>query len=327
MTALLELSDLHVAYGPDGRPARRGGRLVHAVNGVSFDLARGDALGILGETGAGKTTLAQATLRQIEAESGDIHFDDKPLRALRGKAFAEYRRKAQLIHQDAVGSLNPWLTVEETLAEPLTAHRLCRRAEVKERVAGLMALVGLPPELRRRRPPALSPADCRRVGIARALSLEPELVIADEPAAGFDVPIQTQILNLLAQLRQERGFTLIVTAREPSLLRFLCPRIAVMYLGRIVELGPTKELLRHPRHPYTQGLVAAMPDLSPTAQFPAPILDGEPASVASLPPGCAFHPRCARAKEICRSGLSPARRRDGPVTVWCHLYPEMAAKR
>jgi peptide/nickel transport system ATP-binding protein len=326
MTALLELSDLNVTLGSDGRPAKRGRNLIRAVSGVSFDLARGETLGLLGETGAGKTTLARAILSHVEAESGDIHFDDKPLRTLRGKAFAEYRRKAQLIPADAVGSLNPLLTVEETLAEPLAAHRLCPRAEIKARVAQLMALVGLPPERRRRRPSALSPADCRRVGIARALAFEPQLLVADEPAEGFDAPVQTQILNLLAELHQRRQFMLILTAREPSLLRFLCPRIAVMYLGRIVELGPTKELLRHPRHPYTQALVAAMPDLSPTAPFPTPILEGEPASVAKLPPGCAFHPRCGRAREACRSGLPPTRRRDGAVTVWCHLYPELATK-
>jgi peptide/nickel transport system ATP-binding protein len=323
MTALLEITDLNVIHRASAW--RRHGRL-HAVNGVTMELARGESLGIVGETGAGKTSLARAMLRHIEAESGEIHFDDRSLRKLRGKAFAEFRRRAQLVLQDPVASLNPRLTVGETLAEPLRVHRLARSNDVAGRVAELMTLAGLPAELKQHRPAALTMGECRRVGIARALALGPELLLADDPISGLDVPIQTQIVNLFAELRQKLGLSLILFAQDFAAVRHLCSRIAVMYLGRIVESGPTEEILRRPRHPYSQALVAATPNMSPDAPFPAPTLAGEPASIVGLPPGCAFHPRCAKAKAICRTGPTPSRRSDGPVSVWCHLYPEPAVR-
>jgi peptide/nickel transport system ATP-binding protein len=323
MTALIEITDLNVIHR--ARAQRRRGRL-HAVSGVTLELGRGETLGIVGETGAGKTTLARAMLRHIEAESGEIHFDDRSLRKMRGKAFADFRRRAQLIFQDPVASLNPRLSIGDTLAEPLRVHRLARSNDVAHRVAELMILAGLPAELKQHRPAALTMGECRRVGIARALALGPELLLADEPISGLDLPIQTQIVNLLGEVRQMLGLSLILFARDFAAVRHLCSRIAVLYLGRIVEIGPTEEILRRPRHPYTQALVAAMPNMAPDAAFPAPTLVGEPASILGLPPGCAFHPRCAKAKTICRTGPTPSRRADGPVSVWCHLYPEPAVR-
>jgi peptide/nickel transport system ATP-binding protein len=325
VTALLEINGLAVrstSSGFAGWLRSRAGRTARVVNGLSLELARGETLGIIGERGSGKSKLALAILGLVDIEAGDIHFDGQSLRTMKRAARAVFRRRAQMIFRSPSSSLNPRLTVGETLAEPLQAHRLHPSNEISQRVADLLALAGLPPDCRRLRPGALTDGDCQRVAIARSLSLGPELLIADDPVAQLDTSIQAQILNLIAEFRRQMNFSLIVIAQDIGVARQLCQRLAVMYLGRIVEDGPTEEIIARPRHPYTQALLAAMPKMRPDAPAPTAILAGDPPSGGKLPAGCAFHPRCARVGPACRIGLPPVRRNDGSVTVWCHLYPE-----
>jgi len=330
MTALLEVNGLNVSQpasrSPDERVRRRGGRIM-AVNGASFELAAGENLGIVGESGAGKSTLARAILRLIGSGAGEIHFDGQSVKGLRGAALAAYRRQAQMIFSDPLAALNPRLSIAETLAEPLAVHHLCTSREVPSRVDELMTRVGLSPELRRRRPSELSSADCQRVSIARALSVGPRLLIADDAVSQLDVPLRAQILNLLGALCTAMPASLIILARDIGMLRRHCQRIAVMYLGRIVEIGPTEEILSKPRHPYTQALIASTPRARGDAPTPRVTLSGETPSPVYLPQGCAFHPRCAKVLTVCSNGSPPIRRDDGPVSVYCHLYSEPAAQR
>ena len=330
MTALLEVNGLSVsqpaARSHEERVRRKGGR-VKAVNEVSFELAAGENLGIVGESGAGKSTLARAILRLLGSEAGEIHFDGQSVKGLHGPALAAYRRQAQLIFSDPLAALNPRLSIAETLAEPLAVHRLCTSREAASRVDELMARVGLSPELRRRRPSELSAVDCQRVSIARALTVGPRLLIADDAVAGLDVPLRAQILNLLGALSAAMPASLIMMARDIGMLRRHCQRIAVMYLGRIVEIGPTEEILARPRHPYTQALVASTPRARADAPTPRVTLPGETPSPAYLPQGCVFHPRCAKVLPVCSTGSPPIRRSDGPMTVYCHLYAEPSAQR
>ena len=330
MTALLEINDLSVAFRPHSLGdwfRRRAGKGLRAVNGLSLELARGESLAIVGERGCGKSSLVSAILRLTDMEAGDIHFDGQSLRALRGPALGAFRRRVQMVSGDPLAALNPRLTVAETLAEPLQARRICPAREIPGRVGALMLQVGLSPDLRRRRPTTLSAGECQRVAIARALAVGPELLIANDAVAGLDISIQAQILNLLAELQHELNLSLVFIAHDLRAARHLCRRVAVMYLGRIVEQGPMEEILAHPRHPYTQALLVSTPKMRADAPPPVAALAGEPPSPANLPPGCAFHPRCVKVKAVCRSGSPPVRRIDGPVTVWCHLYPEGPAAR
>ncbi len=330
MTAFLEINDLAVVARPRSLGdwfRRRAGRGLRAVNGLSLELVRGESLAIVGESGCGKTSLTNAILRLADVVAGDIHFDGQPLRAMRGPALRVFRRRVQIVSRDPAAALNPRFTVAETLAETLQARRTCPISEIPTRVASLMMQVGLSPELRHRHPATLSAGECQRIAIARALAVGPELLIVNDVVAGLDISIQAQIINLLAELQHDLNLSLIFIAHDLRAVRHLCRRLAVMYLGRIVEQGPMEEILARPRHPYTQALLASTPKLRADAPLPGAVLAGEPPSSADLPPGCAFHPRCAKVKPMCRSGSPPVRRVDGPVTVWCHLFPEGPAAR
>ena len=330
MSAYLEINDLGVDFRPRSFRAwlqRRAGRGTRAVNGLSLTLERGDSLAIIGERGCGKNRLVRALLRLSDVAIGDIHFDGQSVKALRGPALVQYRRRVQMLSRDPVASLNPRLSVAETLAEPLQVHHLGSKREIAQRVASLMAEVGLPADLLRRRPTMLAEGESHRLAIARALAIGPELLIANDSLASLDLSIQAQMINLLASLSHERNLTLIYVAHDPRVARHLCRSAAIMYLGRVVEQGPIEEVLTRPRHPYTQALLAATPKTRADAPPPTASLSGEPPSALDLPPGCAFHPRCAKVKTPCRTGLPPVRRPDGPVTVWCHLYPESATAR
>ena len=324
MSALLEIEDLDVHFalplGLSGLVSKRLRRKVRAVDGVSLALRRGETLGLVGESGCGKTTLGRAALRLIPASGGAIRFEGEDVRALRGERLKGFHRRAQMIFQDPHSSLNPLYSVGRTLREVLEVHKLCPAAEMRGRIAELLIQVGLQPELIDRRPSALSGGQCQRVGIARALAVEPELIVADESVSALDVSIQAQVLNLLMQLQRELHLTMMFISHDLSVVRHLCQRVAVMYLGRIVELGPTEEIFAAPKHPYTVSLIEAIPTMAPDARLGEALLSGEPPSPIDVPRGCAFHPRCDRVMDECRNGAVPRLRALGAVDVRCHLY-------
>ena len=324
MSALLEIEDLDVHFplplGLSGLVSKRLRRTVRAVDGVSLALDRGETLGLVGESGCGKTTLGRAALHLIRATGGAIRFDGEDIGSLKGERLKAFHRRAQMIFQDPHSSLNPLYSVGRTLREVLEVHKLCPPAEMRGRIAELLIQVGLQPELIDRRPAALSGGQCQRVGIARALAVEPELIVADESVSALDVSIQAQVLNLLMQLQRELHLTMLFISHDLAVVRHLCQRVAVMYLGRIVELGPTEEIFAAPKHPYTVSLIEAIPRMTPDARLGEALLSGEPPSPIDVPDGCAFHPRCDRAMDQCRNGIVPALRSLGTVGVRCHLY-------
>ncbi len=325
MTALLEVKDLTVDYplpfGIGELLRRSPRRVVRAVNGVSLGLERGETLGLVGESGCGKSSLGRAVLRLTKARSGRVLFDGADVLSLDRRGQFAFRKRAQMVFQDPHGSLNPRLTVAEALAEVLRVHRVCPRAAIAERVPELLEMVGLSADLGARRPAALSGGQGQRVGIARALAIGPELLISDESVAALDVSIQAQILNLFMRLKRQMQLTMMFISHDLSVVRHVCHRVAVMYLGRIVELGPTEQIFRAPRHPYTRALLDAIPRLDPDARPPAAGSLGEPPSPIALPAGCPFHPRCPQAMEVCRRPQAPALRRSDQIEVACHLYP------
>ena len=248
-------------------------------------------------------------------------FDDSDVLALDKAGLFAFRKRAQMVFQDPHASLNPRLTVAKTLAEVLRVHRVCSPAAIEERVPQLLEAVGLSADLGARRPAALSGGQCQRVAIARALAMGPELLISDESVSALDVSIQAQILNLFMRLKREMHLTMMFISHDLSVVRHVCHRAAVMYLGRIVELGPTEQIFRDPKHPYTQALLRAIPRMDADAAPPAAAAASEPPSPVAVPAGCAFHPRCPHAMEVCRRPAAPALRRSDQAEVACHLYP------
>jgi oligopeptide/dipeptide ABC transporter ATP-binding protein len=326
MSALLEIENLHVQFRlPQGLVEllmRKPHRIVKAVNGVNLKLKRGETLGLVGESGCGKTTLSRAMLGLIEITSGHVRFDGDDVFNRKRAEHLALRRRAQMVFQDPYASLNPKFSVGQTLTEVYKVHRLCPWRQVPSRVAELMERVGLLPELGERRPGELSGGQCQRVGIARALAVSPELLVADESVSALDVSIQAQILNLFLKLQKEMGLTMVFIAHDLGVVWHLCHTIAVMYLGRIVEMGDAEEIFRTPKHPYTQALIGAIPQMHAEAALSQDLLPGEPPSSLYIPSGCAFHPRCSFAMEVCRSGAPPEPRNMGTVKVACHLYQE-----
>jgi peptide/nickel transport system ATP-binding protein len=323
--ALLKVQDLHVHYR--GRRslvdlfARRPGASTRAVNGVSLSVARGETVGLVGESGCGKSTLGRAILRLTPASRGRVRFDGANVLEFGKEALLRFRRRAQMVFQDPYASLNPRFTVFETLAEVLRVHRVCPAAEIGQRVHELMAQVGLPLELAGRKGRSLSGGQCQRVGIARALAAGAEFLIADEPVSALDVSIQAQILKLFRQLQRERHLTLLFISHDLGVVRYLCRRVAVMYLGRIVEEGPVARIFADPKHPYTRSLIEAIPAMDPDATLRGTALAGEPPSPREQPAGCPFHPRCPRVMAECRVGVPPEARVVEGRRVACHLYP------
>mgnify|MGYP000846914800 FL=1 len=305
---LLELRELRVHFPVYAGLVRR--RLlgtVRAVDGVSLDVAPGETVGLVGESGCGKSTLARAVVRLVPCTGGTVGFEGREISALREPAFRAIRPRLQLIFQDPYASLNPRMTVFDALAEPLRVHGLADGRDVLRRVSDLMQLVGLAPRFMRKYPHEFSGGQRQRIAIARALALEPKLVIADEPVSALDVSVQAQILNLIARLREQMGLTLLFIAHDLSVVHYLSHRIAVMYLGRLVELGPAGEVFHRPRHPYTRALISAIPVPDPvrekTRQRVA--LHDEPASPLNPPSGCPFHPRCPWAEPRCAETVPP----------------------
>jgi oligopeptide/dipeptide ABC transporter ATP-binding protein len=299
-----------------GAPARR----LVAVDDVTFSIARGEILSLVGESGSGKTTLGRAILRLVEPTSGRIVFDGTDITALGPAAMRRARRQIQMIFQDPVSSLNPRLTVRQTLSEVLRVHAIRPRAQVAARVAELLALVGLPADSADRTPRHFSGGQRQRIGIARALAMEPRFIVADEPVSAVDVSVQSQIMNLLLDLRDRLGLTLLFIAHDLSVVRYLSDRVGVMYLGRIVETGTREQIFSAPRHPYTRALMSAAPRPDPSHRGTVAALGGEPPSPLAPPPGCHFHTRCPLATELCREVAPPPETVAPGHIVRCHHH-------
>lgn len=302
--AILQVRDLRKLFlAQGGGVVRRVDRLVHAVDGVSFELGRGEVLGLVGESGCGKSTLALTLLGLETATQGEIVFDGQQVTHLSGSGLKAMRRHIQMVFQDPYESLNPLMTIGEIVAEPLKVHGLARdKAERDQRVRKAMEDAGLkPPEtFLQRYPHELSGGQRQRVVIAGALVLEPAVLLADEPVSMLDVSIRAEILNLLADLRLTRGISILFITHDLATAAYFTDRVAVMYLGRIVELGPTMQVLASPAHPYTRALLSVIPVPNPRQRQERIILQGDPPNPIDLPPGCRFHPRCPLAREICK---------------------------
>jgi len=303
MSALLKVEELRKSFG-GGRTLLGALRTeVRAVDGVSFTLARGETLGLVGETGSGKSTLGRLVLRLIEPSAGRVCFDGQEVTTASRGALRALRPRMQMVFQDPYGSLDPRMTAGQIVAEPLTAHGI-KRVEAAERARGLLSSVGLRAAMAGRYPHEFSGGQRQRIGIARAIALDPALVVLDEPVSALDVSVQAQILNLLAELQARTGISYLFIAHDLGVVRHVSDRVAVMYLGRIVEIGPRDALYRTPRHPYTVTLLSAVPHTDPARERARPRIRpiGEIGSAAALPSGCRFHPRCPRARVVASRG-------------------------
>jgi oligopeptide/dipeptide ABC transporter ATP-binding protein len=295
---------------------------VHAVDGVSFDVMRGETLGIVGETGCGKSTTARLITRLLEPTSGSVTYEGRDITNLSRRAFKPLREEVQMIFQDPYSSLNPRKTVGSIIAEPYKIHGLKEgKGERKRAVQELMEQVGLNPEHYNRYPHEFSGGQRQRIGVARALALQPKLIIADEPVSALDVSIQAQILNLLKDLQRDLGITLVLIAHDLSVVKHMCDRVAVMYLGKVVEVADSDTLYNHPRHPYTGALLSAVPVPDPdlAAARRRQVLGGDLPSPTNPPPACRFNPRCPKAQELCRTDEPLLDPKPGGSLAACHF--------
>ena len=314
---ILEVQDLAKHFTQTRGLFRPQTTTIRAVDGITFHVAAGEAFGLVGESGCGKSTAARAILRLIEPDRGEIRFAGQDLRAARGGALTALRRRMQIVFQDPYSSLNPARTVGQTLAEPLRVHGLARGGDALARAGALLEEVGLPAAAASRYPHAFSGGQRQRIGIARALALQPDLVVADEPVSALDVSVQAQVLMLLKELQARRNLAFVFVSHDLAVVRWFCSRVAVMYLGRIVEQGPVAQVFAQPRHPYTRVLRDASPVPDPAGRGALPRVSGEIPSAANPPSGCHFHPRCDRMTERCRAEY-PAWTGDAASGFACH---------
>jgi oligopeptide transport system ATP-binding protein len=337
--ALLQVRGVCMEFRLNDTLVRRARRqpleALRAVDGVDLEIRRGEALGLVGESGCGKSTLGRCIVGLYEPTGGDIVYDGNTLPPARARSD---RRRMQMVFQDPYSSLNPRMTVAQTLGELLRVHKMVPRNGVQDRCRELLELVGLSQQALHAYPRQFSGGQRQRVSIARALALEPELLIADEPVSALDVSVQATVLNLLDDLRHRLGLTMLFIAHNMAVVRHVCDRVAVMYLGRIVETAPTHELFTNPRHPYTKGLLKAVPRLAPGRVSTAEAVVGDPPSPINLPSGCRFHPRCPLAQDVCHTDdpkLTSSPESAGLHSAACHFawtavpaahVPEVAAE-
>jgi len=320
MTALLSVDHLSVGFALSGGllgslvPGQA--RVLNVLEDISLDLKRGETLGLVGESGSGKTTLARAVIGLVRKTNGRVVFDGRPLE--RPSDFTAVRREAAMMFQDPIASLSPRLRVGTLLAEPFRIHGVELPEPAERAVAELLRLVGLPEGMARRYPHELSGGQARRVGVARALALKPKLVLADEPTAGLDVSVQGEILNLMSRLKAELSLSYVIVTHNLAMIRHVSDSLAIMYLGRLVETGPTRAVFHAPAHPYTRALLAAEPVPDPRRRRADLAIRGEVPSVLNRPRGCEFHTRCPNARDICRLEAPPLTARGGR-SVRCHF--------
>ena len=319
---VLEVEDLRVRFRvkPAFRSLLEGssGAFIDAVSGVSLSIGEAETFGLVGESGSGKTTLARSVTGLLRPQEGSIRFRGRELVGIGPRALKAFRREVGAMFQDPVGSLSPRLTVRSLLSEPFRIHGL-RGRDLRSEVRRLLRMVGLSDDFASRYPHQLSGGQARRIGVARALALDPKLVIADEPTAGLDVSVQGEVLNLLARLQQEFGISILAISHNLNVVRHITDRLGVMYLGRLVEQGPTDTIFDEPRHPYTLALLSANPQPDPDAVADRLELQGEVPSLIERPPGCEFHPRCPFARARCRESL-PGIESTGGGHAWRCFY-------
>ena len=319
---VLEVKKLSKYFPIRGGLLRRVVGHVKAVDQVSFSIKQGETFGLVGESGCGKSTTGRTILRLLEPTGGQVLFEGRDIAQLSRRAMRKVRRDLQMVFQDPFASLNPTMTAGELIEEPLRVHGLYTKAERREKVREMMETVGLDSAYLQRYPHEFSGGQRQRIGIARALSLRPKLIIADEPVAALDVSIQSQILNLMEDLQEQFGLTYIFIAHDLSVVKHISDRVGVMYLGRMVEVAPKKELYGHPAHPYTEALLSAVPVPNPRHKRERIVLSGNVPSPANPPAGCAFHPRCPKAFDRCRQERPELIHLGREHYVACHLYGE-----
>ena len=293
---------------------------VRAVDDVSFYIKKREVLGLVGESGCGKTTCGKVILKIVDPTAGSIYFDGHNITHLERKEMIKFRRKMMIIYQDPFGSLDPRMTVGAAIAEPIEVHNIASKKEKEKKVIEIMGKVGLTPDQINRYPHEFSGGQRQRIGIARALATNPEFIVADEPVSALDVSIQAQIINLLQDLQKEFGLTLLFIAHDLSVIKHISDRVAVMYLGKIVEMAPKKELFDNSKHPYTEALLSAIPIPNPRLRKKGTILMGDVPSPINLPPGCRFHTRCRYVKSICQENEPELKDIGNGHLTACHLF-------
>jgi oligopeptide/dipeptide ABC transporter ATP-binding protein len=302
---LLAIRNLRTYFAGHSGLLSRAGGVVRAVDDVNFDVHRGEVVGLVGESGSGKTTVGRSILRMVQTTGGSIAVDGVDITRLSKSEFQPYRRRMQMIFQDPYASLDPRKSVGAIIGEALAIHRLGVRGERPERVRTLLEQVGMPADAARRYPHEFSGGQRQRIGIARALAVSPEFIVADEPVSALDVSVQAQVINLIQDLREQLGLTMLFVAHDLGVVEHLCDRVIVMYLGRVMEIAPKAALYARPRHPYTKALLSAIPNIDPTARRARVILEGDVPSPINPPSGCVFRTRCPMAIDACAKAVPP----------------------